>query len=604
MCGIIGYSGICSVMPKIVNGLSALEYRGYDSAGVAFFEGDRIRTVKSAGRIENLKAALGDLCENENIKCGIGHTRWATHGEPSSRNSHPHGTERVMIVHNGIIENFVELKAFLADKGYSFESETDTEAAAKLIDFFYGESKNAVDAIQRARAMLRGSYAVCALFSGEPNRIYGFRKDNPLLAAPHEDGNFFASDISAVLAHTRRFRRLEENEIAVLDSKNITVLGADGCSVECVFETESRTQDSLEKCGFEHFMLKEIAEEPRVINQTIKSVINDGLPCFDQGLFVGAEKIHIVACGTAMHAGMLGKYVIERLSGIPVFVELASEFRYRNPILGKGDIVVLISQSGETADTLAALRLAKAEGARTLGIVNVVGSAVAREADNVIYTNAGTEVAVASTKAYSVQLAVLFLLAVDLGHKSGKLEDSAAKAYVEALLKIPDAVEKMFAKKDDCSAIAQKYTNSKSIFFMGRGVDYALSMEAALKMKEVSYIHCEGIAAGEMKHGTISLISEGVPVFVFATDNRLFEKTVSNIKEVRARGARVVLVCNEKMDVPEGIADDIIRIPETEELFATLVAAVPAQLLAYYMSCHLGLDVDKPRNLAKSVTVE
>ena len=605
MCGIIGYSGMDSAMPKIIQGLKSLEYRGYDSAGTAFFNEGKLVCVKSRGRIENLEKVLGDLCENAEIKCGIGHTRWATHGEPSDVNSHPHGTENVFIVHNGIIENYADIKSFLLEKGYVFESETDTETAAKLLDFYYNESKNPLDAINKTREMLRGSYAICAVFSREQGRIYGFRKDNPLLVAPADEGDFFASDISAVLACTKRFRRLEEGEIGIIDKDGFCILDESEKETEIAFESVDWDAEAAEKGGFPHFMLKEIFEEPRVIAGTVRPLLKDGIPHMGLEEFSEIERIHIVACGTAMHAGLMGKIAIEQFARIPVSVVLASEFRYQNPILGKNDLVIVVSQSGETADTLAALRLAKEHGIPTLGIVNVMGSSVAREAEKVIFTNAGPEIAVASTKAYLVQLAVLFVVAIELGYMSGRMDEKTVREYTSEFLKnIPESIEQVLKKTEQCSDVAQKYKDSKSIFFMGRGADYALACEASLKMKEISYIHCESIAAGEMKHGTISLITDGVPVFVFATDDKLVEKTVSNIKEVSARGARVILFCSENMDIPQGIAEDIIRVPRSKEFFTIMVAATLAQLVAYFISCHLGLDVDKPRNLAKSVTVE
>ncbi len=605
MCGIIGYSGIGFALPKIVQGLSALEYRGYDSAGVAFFDSGKIKTVKSKGKIEVLKTALRDLCGRNEIGCGIGHTRWATHGEPSVRNAHPHGTERVALVHNGIIENYAELKEFLLKQGYTFESETDTEAAAKLIDFFYVRENEPVVAIREAIKMFRGSYAVCVMFCDEENKIFGFRKDSPLLVAPSENGSFFASDVSAVLEYTKQFRRLEEDEIAILNNNDIVILNEKGQCVPQNFETAHWDAGEASKYGFPHFMLKEICEEPEVVSKTVGSLLENGVLKLDADWFKDAKRIHIVACGTAMHAGMMGKTVIEKTTGISVSVELASEFRYCNPILDRNDIVIVISQSGETADTLAALRLAKKREVRTVGIVNVRGSSVAREADYVFYTNAGPEIAVASTKAYTAQISALLLIAMGMGVAVGNITGNEAESLSQKLLEdVPCTIEKALLKKEQCRFVAEKYKQSRSIFFMGRGSDYALSLEAALKMKEISYIHCEGIAAGEMKHGTISLITDGVPVFAFVTDPKIAEKSFSNIKEVSARGARVVLFCPENMEIPDGIAEDVIRIPQIDGAFATLVAATLAQLVAYYVACGLGLDVDKPRNLAKSVTVE
>lgn len=605
MCGIIGYSGIDKAMPKIIHGLERLEYRGYDSAGTAFFKNGRLVCVKTKGRIENLKETLGDLYDEADIKCGIGHTRWATHGEPSDVNSHPHGTENVLIVHNGIIENYGGIKDFLLEKGYTFDSETDTETAAKLLDYFYGETKDPVEAIKKVKNMLRGSFAICAVFCGNENKIYGFRKDNPLIVAPADNGIFFASDVSAVLMHTKHFRRLEEDEIAVIDEKTIFVTDKNGETTESEFETVDWDSEAAEKGGFQHFMLKEIFEEPEAVKRTVQSLVCDGLPCLGFENISDVKRIHIVACGTAMHAGLMGKIAIEKFARIPVSVVLASEFRYQDPILDKKDLVIVISQSGETADTLAALRLAKNNGIPTLGVVNVIGSTIAREAERVIYTHAGPEIAVASTKAYSVQLAVMFLVAIEMGYVSGMISEKTAKEYTEELLvRIPRLIENTLQKKEQCSEIAWKYKACKNMFFMGRGADYALACEAALKTKEISYIHCESIAAGEMKHGTISLITDDIPVFVFATDEELVEKTISNIKEVSARGARIIMICGENTDIKDDCEWDVIRIPETDSIFKTMFAATTAQLVAYFISCHLGLDVDKPRNLAKSVTVE
>ncbi len=610
MCGIIGYTGTESAITKLTDGLTALEYRGYDSAGVAFFADSGLMSVKSKGRLSFLKEKLDGVKEAFVTTCGIGHTRWATHGEPSDTNSHPHGTENLYIVHNGIIENYTEIKSFLLEKGYTFESETDTETAAKLIDYFYMSGMTPTEAIKSATAKITGSYAIGAIFAQHPGKIFAFRKDSPLLVCPSDIGNFIGSDISAVLRYTKKFIRLEEGEIAVLSPDNIEILSVNGTLVQKEYETAAWDIEAAEKGGYPHFMIKEIHEEPDAILKTLRPRIKDGLPHFDIGRLTDQNlaafrTIHIVACGTAMHAGLIGKYAIEKLARVPVNVELASEFRYKNPVLSKDDLVIIISQSGETADTLAALRLAKAEGIYTLAIVNVAGSTIAREADGVLYTWAGPEIAVASTKAYSVQISLLYLFAIRLALANGNLTSGKAKDYCEELLiKVPAAVNRTIGLKTLCSDIADKYKNHHSIFFIGRGHDYQISCEAALKMKEISYIHCEAYAAGELKHGTISLVTDGTPVFAFATSTELFEKTVSNIKEVKSRGAKVVLFTKESMEIPDDIADDIIRVPELSEIFMPITAITPAQLFAYYMSCHLGCDVDKPRNLAKSVTVE
>lgn len=612
MCGIIGYTGGENAVPRLLEGLSALEYRGYDSAGIAVFDvaTNAMRVVKSKGRLAVLEDKINHLSETLAANCGIGHTRWATHGEPSDVNSHPHGTPRVYIVHNGIIENYTEIKAFLVDNGYTFESETDTETAAKLIDYFFVTCGDPVEALGKASAKLNGSYAIGAIFADHPGVIYAIRKDNPLIIAVSEHGNFIASDIPAVLKYTNTYYRIDEGEIAVIDAERVTVLDRDRNPIEKPLEKADWDIESAEKGGYPHFMIKEIHEEPDAILKTVRPRVKNGMPDFDipeldDKRLASFDRIHIVACGTAMHAGLVGKYAAEKLARVPVNVEIASEFRYKDPILGKNDLVVIVSQSGETADTLAALRLAKAQGVYTLAIVNVAGSSIAREADSVIYTWAGPEIAVASTKAYTVQLAVMYLFALRLAYACGKLDSETLKAYTAELLdSAPKMIQKALDTEAACAAIAKKYKNNSDIFFLGRGVDYALSMEAALKLKEISYIHCEAYAAGELKHGTISLITDGTPVFALMNHAGLYEKMLSNIKEVRARGARVILLCSEQMQIPDGIADDVLRVPQMSELFMPLPAATLSQLIAYYTSLYLGLDVDKPRNLAKSVTVE
>ena len=611
MCGIIGYTGGENAVPKLLEGLSALEYRGYDSAGIAVFgDGDALQVVKSKGRLALLEDKINHLAEKLSSHCGIGHTRWATHGEPSDVNSHPHGTPRVYIVHNGIIENYAEIKAFLIGKGYTFVSETDTETAAKLIDYYYTQTGDPTDAMALALKMLSGSYAIGAIFAGHPGTIYATRKDNPLIIAVSDIGNFIASDIPAVLKYTNKYYRIDEGEVAVITAKDVTVLSPDKQPVNKPLEVADWDIEAAEKGGYPHFMIKEIHEEPDAIIKTLRPRIKNGMPDFgipeltDEKL-ASFERIHIVACGTAMHAGLIGKYAAESLARIPVNVEIASEFRYKNPILGKRDLVIIISQSGETADTLAALRLAKENGVYTLAIVNVAGSSIAREADSVIYTWAGPEIAVASTKAYTVQIAVMYLFALRLAYACAKLDEEQVKAYVAELLDIaPKMIQKALDREPECARIAKKYKDQNDIFFIGRGADYALSIESALKLKEISYIHCEAYAAGELKHGTISLITDGTPVFALANYEGLYEKMISNIKEVRARGARVILMCSENAAVPENVADDILRVPTMSELFMPIPSATLSQLIAYYTSLYLGCDVDKPRNLAKSVTVE
>lgn len=611
MCGIIGYTGNENAVPKILEGLSALEYRGYDSAGITVFAPDSsIKTVKSKGRLALLEDKINKLEQKLTSNCGIGHTRWATHGEPSDVNSHPHGTEHVSIVHNGIIENYSEIKIFLEEKGYVFVSETDTETAAKLIDYYFCLTSDPVQAVRSAMEKLAGSYAIGAVFSGHPGKIYCTRKDNPLIVAVSDIGNFIASDIPAVLKYTNKYYRLNEGEISVISSDNVVFLANDGSVTEKELEIADWDIEAAEKGGYSHFMIKEIHEEPDAIIKTLRPRIRDGMPFFgiddlDDEKLAEFERIHIVACGTAMHAGLVGQFAAETLARVPVNVIIASEFRYKEPIFGKKDLVIIISQSGETADTLAALRHAKQKGVYTLAVVNVAGSSIAREADGVIYTWAGPEISVASTKAYTVQIAIMYLFALRLAYACGRVDKKTVKAYVSELLETaPKIIQKALDRKNQCSEIAKKYMDNNHIFFIGRGADYALSMEAALKLKEISYIHCEAYAAGELKHGTISLITDGTPVFALANYEKLFDKMISNIKEVRARGAKVILLCGENATVPENIADDIIRIPQMSELFMPIPTATFSQLIAYYTALYLGCDVDKPRNLAKSVTVE
>ncbi|MBQ7921710.1 MAG: glutamine--fructose-6-phosphate transaminase (isomerizing) [Clostridia bacterium] len=608
MCGIIGFTGNEKAIPKLVEGLAALEYRGYDSAGVAYFGGGILQTVKAKGRLTNLAARLENIA-GEGITAGIGHTRWATHGEVSDVNSHPHGNQRTCGVHNGIIENYSELSAYLETEGYTFASDTDTERAILLIDFLYTRTGDPVRAMQEAAERIKGSFAFAVMFSERPDSIYAMRRDSPLLASPSDVGMFIASDISAVLGYTRRFARIEEGEVAVLTRDSIEYYTRDGKRLTKEYETTPWNPEAAERGGYAHFMIKEIHEEPTVVSGTVRPRIRDRLPYLDLPLLTAERiqsirQIHIAACGTAMHAGLIGKYAVEKLARIPVNVEIASEFRYRNPILQPDDLVILISQSGETADTLAALRLAKSKGVPTLAVVNVPGSAIAREADAVLYTWAGPEIAVASTKAYSVQIALLYLLSIHFGKAMGTITEAETRNLCEELANAHQYIEKSLGLADHCRSIAEIYKNHRNIFFIGRGRDFALSMEAALKMKEISYIHCEAYAAGELKHGTISLIEKGTPVVAFATESAVFDKMISNIKEVRSRGARVLLFVPEGYAIPEDTADDIIRLPDIPEVFMPLCAAAPAQLLAYYTAVELGCDVDKPRNLAKSVTVE
>lgn len=616
MCGIIGFTGFKNAVPLLLEGLSSLEYRGYDSAGIAIFnKNNEIEVYKASGRLKNLKKTISDASQNAPITsfCGIGHTRWATHGEPSNINSHPHGTENVQIVHNGIIENYAELKQMLhVEKGYSFLSETDTEIAACLIDSFYLISHDPYEAMTSAMKMLCGSYAVAAIFKDYPEKIFAMRKDNPFIIAVSDEGNYIASDIPAILKHTRKYYHIFENEIAEVTPNSVTIYNSENVPVERKMEKADWNIEAAEKGGYQHFMIKEIVEEPESMVKTIRPRIKDGLPelginALDDDFLSTFTKIHIIACGTAMHAGLVGKYAIEKLARVEVNVEIASEFRYRNPILNRSELAIIISQSGETADTLAALKLAKKCGLFTLAIVNVAGSTIAREADAVLYTWAGPEIAVASTKAYTVQLSILYLFALRLSLAKGVLTKREISALTSELLNdVPNVLKKAISLSEQCRCIADKYKQCSDIFYIGRGLDYALSTEAALKLKEISYIHCEAYAAGELKHGTISLITNGVPVFALANSSVLFEKTMSNIKEVKSRGAKVVLICRESdaEKIPDGIADDVILVPDLSELFMSVPVSTVTQLIAYHTSVLLGCDVDKPRNLAKSVTVE
>lgn len=610
MCGIIGYTGTEQTVPILVEGLRTLEYRGYDSAGVAVSQPDGIRVVKARGRLDRL-ASLLDSRADLDSHCGIGHTRWATHGEPSDRNSHPHATGRLALVHNGIIENYAEIEEMLRIQGYTFESETDTERAAKLVDLYYRETGDPVRALFRAATLLRGSYAFGVIFADRPGHIYAMRKDSPLIVAQAPDGGLIASDIPAILRHTRRYYRLAEGIVAELSGECVRFFDADGHSVDQPAEEVDWDVEQAQKGGFAHFMIKEIHEEPEALRGTIAPRIVDGLPHFgieqlDGDFFARFRGIHIVACGTAMHAGIVGKSVIERLARVPVNVEIASEFRYRNPILRPDDLVILISQSGETADTLAALRHAKAHGVYTLAIVNVIGSSVAREADSVIYTWAGPEIAVASTKAYSVQLSILYLFALRLALLEGTMTEDEVRVVCSRLLHdVPAAVERAIAMSDRVREVARRYMTAEHLFFIGRNIDYDLCVEGSLKLKEISYIHSEAYAAGELKHGTISLITDGVPVIALTTAPHVCEKTVSGIREVISRGARVLSVCSEDLAARHQIpCADQLLVPEIDALLTPFPTVTLFQLFAYHVSALKGYDVDKPRNLAKSVTVE
>lgn len=608
MCGIVGYVGYRDCTDVLVSALTKLEYRGYDSAGIAVFENGRIEVAKTKGRLSDLVTKM----EREGKPmghAGIGHTRWATHGEPSDINSHPHSGRRVTIVHNGIIENYKQLKQFLIDNERNeFLSDTDTEVVAQLLDFYY--DGNPIRCIRKVLHELRGSFALGIVFADRPETVYAVRCESPLIVAQGQGEVFIASDVPAVIKYTKDYYLLEQGEIAVLKNGAVQFCSLHGRMLEKELHTADWDEDSAEKGGYPHYMLKEIHEQPTAVRTTITPRIEDGIPSLSEcgitpEMLREFQNIFIVACGTAMHAGMVGKYVIEKQARVSVTVDIASEFRYRDPLLTSKDLVIIISQSGETADSKAVLNLAKQMGAKTLAIVNVKGSSIAREADMVIYTHAGPEIAVASTKAYMVQLSVMYLLAFEMAFAKGLINKKKCAQLTSELVKMPQIIEETIESVVDmCQYVSTKLITADSLLYIGRGLDYALSMEGSLKLKEISYIHSESYAAGELKHGTISLITEGMPVIAVATQNSVLEKTVSNIKEVKARGAMTIVICDEDADIGVDAADYLIRIPKINEMLMPMVATVPMQLLAYYTSVNKGNDVDKPRNLAKSVTVE
>ncbi len=606
MCGIVGYVGKRNAQDVLLDGLEKLEYRGYDSAGVALALEGGIRVVKSKGRLAELRKRLA-VEALARSGCGIGHTRWATHGEPSDVNSHPHSTPRVSIVHNGIIENYGVLKERLMAKGYTFESETDTEVLVKLIDSCYeGEP---LKALRAALAMVRGSYALAVLFRDFPDTLFAVKRESPLIVGWGEEENFIASDIPALLKYTRRYSVLEEGDMAVVNADGIRFYNEFAEPVEREVLTANWDQEAAEKGGYPHFMLKEINEQPAAITATVSPRVENGLPDLrvpeltDERLRrIGT--VHLVGCGTAMHAGMVGKAAIEALARVPAQVEIASEFRYRNPILRPEDLVIIISQSGETSDTLAALKLAKSRGVPVLAIVNVVGSSIARAADYVMYTYAGPEIAVASTKAYMVQMCVLYLFALRLAYARGMQTDDEIRRLTAELLRAGEVIKPRLADCEQIKYLASRFVNTQSCFFIGRGFDYSLSLEGSLKLKEISYVHSDAYAAGELKHGTISLVTDGVPVIALATQKQVYEKTISNAKETKSRGAKVLLFTTRDAVVPDGVADYVVRLDDYDDLLMPLQLIVPLQLFAYYMAVLRGCDVDKPRNLAKSVTVE
>lgn len=615
MCGIVGYIGSEPVLPVLLDGLGRLEYRGYDSAGVAFIENGQIDVQKKKGRILNLREKLEDagLLARQDIHIGIGHTRWATHGAPSDENSHPHvsASGRIAVVHNGIIENYLELKYFLQDQGFEFASETDTEVVAHLLEYHYEEDagQDILEAVRRTLSDLEGSYALGVLCADDPEQFIAARKDSPLVLGIGDHCNFIASDIPAILSHTRKIIIMEDREVARLTKESIELFDAFGQPLEREPLLVTWDSEAAEKGGFEHFMMKEMHEEPRAVRDTVLPRIRDNRIRFenfqmDRAALENLDRIRIVACGTAAHAGIVGKYVIEALCRIPVEVDVASEFRYRNPIITGQTLTIIISQSGETLDTLAAMREAKRLGSQILAIVNVVGSSIAREADHVIYTAAGPEIAVASTKAYNTQLAALYLLAFQMAHSLGRIDDTGLADYLQKLSGLPALLESTLDHQDDIQRFAATHFNAHSIFFIGRGLDYALSMEASLKLKEISYIHSEAYAGGELKHGTIALIEEGTLVVCPMTQPQLVEKMISNIREVKARGAVILGILTPDCMRAAEVCDQVIELPQIDPLLAPVVAVTPTQLFAYYMTVNKGFDVDKPRNLAKSVTVE
>lgn len=606
MCGIVGYVGERECADVLVDGLKKLEYRGYDSAGIAVFERDKIVVEKSKGKLNDLIEKMARE-KKPHGHCGIGHTRWATHGEPSDINSHPHGNKRVTIVHNGIIENYKQIKDSLINQGYGFESETDTETVAKLLDYYY--NGNPVETISKMIDKVEGSYALGILFRDYPDTIFAVRKESPLIVGVGKNENFIASDVPAILKYTKDYYLLEQNEIAIITEKEVKICTTDGEPITKELQTADWDIDAAEKGGYEHFMLKEINEQPTAIKTTISPRIQDGMPYLEESgltmdMLKNYKRIYIVACGTAMHAGLVGKYIIEKLARIEVTVDIASEFRYRDPIIEEEDLVILVSQSGETADTYAALKLAKEKGATTLSIVNVKGSTIARESDIVIYTHAGPEISVASTKAYSVQLSIMYLLAFELAYAKGKITEDKCRKLTKALIDIPDRLTDVLELKEKCQFIASRLVNADSLLYIGRGLDYALSMEGSLKLKEISYIHSESYAAGELKHGTISLVTDDMPVIAVATQSDLIEKTVSNVKEVKSRGAKVAIICTEDVELENDVADYLVKMPKLDDILMPMLAAVPMQYIAYYTAVLKGCDVDQPRNLAKSVTVE
>lgn len=608
MCGIVGYIGTHQAAPVLLDGLAKLEYRGYDSAGIAVYDGEKIRMEKAVGHLKVLEELTQDGATLPGT-VGIGHTRWATHGVPSDLNAHPHFNHdhSIVVVHNGIIENYLKLKKKLAGKGYEFLSETDTEVIAHMLDYYY--KGDPLDAISKVMHRMEGSYGLGIMFRDHPDEVYAVRKDSPLIVGTSPEGNLIASDVPAVLKYTRDVYYLENEEIVKLTRDGLHFYNIDEEELEKEATHIDWDMNAAEKGGYEHFMLKEMHEQPKAVKDTLTPRIKNGDVVIEELGMTDEEirairKIFIVACGSAYHTGVTAKYVFEKLARIPVEVDLASEFRYRDPILPENTLVVIVSQSGETADTLAALRLAKEKGVRTLGIVNVVGSSIAREADNVMYTWAGPEIAVATTKAYSTQLIAQYLLAMKFAKVRGTVSQNDFDAMIQSLERLPEQISLLLSHKENVQRFANRYLAAEHVFFIGRGIDYAISMEGSLKLKEISYIHSEAYAAGELKHGTISLIEDGRLVVAVLTQPELYKKTISNIQEVKTRGAFVMAVTTVGNTEVEKVADYVVYLPETNPVFANSLAIIPLQLFGYYVSIGRGLDVDKPRNLAKSVTVE
>ena len=609
MCGIVGYIGSRETAKVLIEGLKRLEYRGYDSAGIAIFHQGKIEIRRKEGKLTKLEELIGG--ETFNGKVGIGHTRWATHGRPSDENAHPHKAGKVAVVHNGIIENYLPLKDILKSKGHVFTSETDTEIVSHLIDEFLQEGYSSLEAVRVALGKIKGSYALGILFEGDEECLIAAKKESPLVVGIGEEEYFIASDVPAILPYTRNFIFMEDGEVALLSSKGVKVFDAKGDEVSKEPKRVNWSPLMAEKGGYKHFMLKEIFEQPRAVTDTIRGRLSEEKGDavledihFDPMFLKKIRRINLVACGTSYHAALVGKFLIEEFCRIQVEADIGSEFRYRNPIIGEDDLFVAISQSGETADTLAALREAKRKGAMTLVICNVVESSLAREADHVIYTHAGPEIGVASTKTFVTQLVILFLLALRIGRELGLLSEKEGKFLIEELIKVPHLMEEMLKSSQQVAQIARKYLHVRDFLYLGRGINYPLALEGALKLKEISYVHAEGYPAGEMKHGPIALIDREMPVVVLATKNGVYEKVISNIEEVKAREGKIIALASLSDQKIAQKVDDIISIPETHPSLTPILLAIPLQLLAYYMADFKGLDVDQPRNLAKSVTVE